>query len=227
MPKLRVLLVEDDRGLAGVLQKALGARDVRVDLAVDGPSGLQRASSQVYDVVILDVRLPGFDGLEVLKRLRGEGSTVPVIVLTAWGEEEDVVQGLYLGADDYLRKPVGVSELLARIHNVHRRVLIHSERGLKVGDVELDSVRGTAVRSGRTIRLTPTESDLLRVLMSSQGVVLSRGTLLNTVWGMEFEPGTNLVAVYVHRLRTKLEKGGEVRIIHTVPGQGYMFGVRD
>jgi DNA-binding response OmpR family regulator len=221
---VKVLLVEDDLELAKTLREALQARGMRVDLAADGPSGFRLASSSNHDVVILDIELPGFDGLEVLGKLREEGSKIPVIMLTAWDEEKDVIRGLDLGADDYLRKPASVPELLARIHSVHRRAMMSSERALKAVDVELDPLRGIALRGGRKIRLTSTEIDLLRVFLSAPGTAISRPTLLKEVWGIEFEPGTNMVAVYVHRLRLKLESKGEPRIIHTLRGEGYLFG---
>lgn len=222
--RLKVLLVEDDPELATMLKEALERREVVVEMAVDGPSGFGLASSPGFDVVILDIELPGYDGLEVLRRLREGGSKIPVIMLTAWDEEKDVIRGLDLGADDYLRKPASVSELLARIHSVHRRMTIHSERALRALDVELDGVRGVAFRGGREIRLTSTECDLLRVLMSSPGTVIPREALLKEVWGVDFEPGTNMVAVYVHRLRAKLEREGERPVIHTLRGEGYLFG---
>jgi len=218
---LRILLVEDDPTISDLVREGFADEPMTLELAADGPTGLERASSAPFDVVLLDIELPGYDGLELLRRLRASGSDVPVIILTGRGDEADIVRGLSAGADDYVAKPFSGLELVARIQAVHRRAMMASGRALRFGDVELDVVRGRATRAGHRIPLTPTEFELLRVLMTTPGVPVSRQDLLARVWDITFDPGTNLVDVHISRLRSKLEADGAPRIVHSVRGEGF------
>jgi len=219
--KLRVLLTEDDPHVVKQVREALRRQGHSVDVAGDGPSGLELASTQGYDAVVLDIGLPGFDGLEVLRRLRAGGNRVPVLVLTGQDDESEVVRALEDGADDYLTKPASLLELTARLQALHRRATIVPTSTLKVHDLELDTVRGVVRRAGRKVPLTETERDLLGVLMASAGRVVTHQALLEAVWGIDFDPGTNVLPVHISRLRSKLESRGERRLIHTVREVGY------
>jgi len=219
--KLRVLLTEDDPHVVKQVREALRRQGHSVDVAGDGPSGLELASTQGYDAVVLDIGLPGFDGLEVLRRLRAGGNRVPVLVLTGQDDESEVVRALEDGADDYLTKPASLLELTARLQALHRRATIVPTSTLKVHDLELDTVRGVVRRAGRKVPLTETERDLLGVLMTSAGRVVTHQALLEAVWGIDFDPGTNVLPVHISRLRSKLESRGERRLIHTVREVGY------
>jgi len=223
-PNLHVLLVEDDPQIVSQLEKALEQQGIEVDVARDGPSGFEAVSGTAYDVVVLDIGLPGYDGIEVLRRIRARGQMVPVLILTAQDDESDVVLGLQEGADDYMIKPASVVELIARLHAVHRRAGNAAEKTLRVADVELDTVRGVATRAGRRLRLTPTERDLLGVLMTSAPEVVAYRDILLAVWGIDFDTGTNVLPVHISRLRTKLEAGGQSRMVHTVRELGYRLG---
>ena len=221
---LNVLLVEDDPGVSTPLRAVFATESVAVDVATDGPSGFEAASGATYDVIILDVELPRYDGFEILRRLRDAGSSVPVIMLTVRSQATDVVHGLREGADDYVAKPFNSSELLARVYAVHRRAQMASGKTLRFRDVQLDVVHRRAERAGERLRLTGTEFAILEALLATPDVVVTRRELLERVWGIRFEPGTNRVDVHVFRLRSKLEAGGRTRIIHSVRGQGFKMG---
>jgi len=222
---VRVLVVEDEPKLASYLQKGLGENGYVVDIAGDGIDGAHMAVHGDYDLVLLDVMLPGIDGFGVLKAIRA-GKDVAVLMLTARDRVDDRVLGLREGADDYLVKPFAFSELLARIEALQRRGMRGAAPGatrLVLGHLELDLARRKAVREGRPLELTPKEFLLLSLLMRRQGEVLSRTVLAEQVWDMHFDSDTNVVDVAVRRLRTKLDDPFEVRMLRTVRGMGYVL----
>jgi two-component system copper resistance phosphate regulon response regulator CusR len=223
---MRVLVVEDEVKLASYLHKGLTENGYVVDVAHDGIDGAHLAVHGDYDLVVLDVMLPGVDGFGVLKALRAAKDTA-VLMLTARDSVEDRVSGLREGADDYLVKPFSFSELLARITALQRRG-VRAGGGqvstrLVVGDIELDLARRKATRAGQVLDLTPKEFLLLSLLMRRQGEVLSRTVLAEQVWDMHFDSDTNVVEVAVRRLRTKLDDPFETRMLKTVRGMGYVL----
>lgn len=222
---MRVLVVEDEPKLASYLQKGLGENGYVVDIARDGIDGAHMAVHGDYDLVLLDVMLPGIDGFGVLKAIRA-GKDVAVLMLTARDSVDDRVLGLREGADDYLVKPFAFSELLARIEALQRRGMRSSTPGstrLVLGHLEVDLARRKAVREGCSLDLTPKEFLLLSLLMRRQGEVLSRTVLAEQVWDMHFDSDTNVVDVAVRRLRTKLDDPFEVKMLRTVRGMGYVL----
>ncbi len=223
---MRVLIVEDSGRMAKCLSKGLSEECFATDIAPDGIDGLSMASSGVYDLVLLDINLPGMDGFELIRQLKQRRSDVPVIMVTARDGVADRIEGLDLGADDYLTKPFSFDELLARIRAVMRRPGSRSEPVLGVEDVELDPARGTARRGDRKLTLSAREFSLLRVLMSNADRVMSRSRLYDSVWGTDHDGSSNVLEVYINYLRNKLEDAGESRIIHTVRGRGYVFGAK-
>lgn len=217
----RVLLAEDDRGVRESLERALRFEGFEVVTAADGRRALDLARSDNVDVLVLDVMMPEFDGLEVTRRLRASGSRLPILMLTARTEVSDRVAGLEAGADDYLTKPFALDELLARIRALLRRSGVTGHRGiLQVADLVLDPAARRVTRDGRAVELTKTEFDLLELLMLNEGVVLSRDVIYERVWGLDSETSSNSIDVYVGYLRRKL--GDEPRLIHTVRGVGYV-----
>ncbi len=221
---MKILLVEDERKIADFVCEGLGARGVIVEHVDNGHAGFERASQGGFDVVVLDIMLPGRDGLSVLSELRQKGNTTPVILLTARNELGDRVKGLDLGADDYLAKPFYVEELDARIHALMRR---DRQSNLEVGDIRLDRVSREAICRGHAVELTSREFSLLEYLMRSAGEVFTRGQILEHVWGYDFDPSTNVVDVCVKRIRAKMDDlpGAETRKspIEAVRGSGYRF----
>lgn len=221
MPK--ILIVEDEPDLARGLRFNLEARGYDVVTAADGEAGYQAALSERPDLVLLDVMLPKRDGFEVCRALRRSAPALPVVMLTARGREEDVVLGLKLGADDYVKKPFGVAELVARIETVLRRTSGGSPDRLVFGDVVLDFVRHEASRAGAAIELTPKEFEILRYFAAHRGVV-SRDALLNAVWGYTSAPNTRTVDAHIVKLRQKIEaRPSEPKHLLTVHGLGYKF----
>jgi DNA-binding response OmpR family regulator len=224
-PEVALLLVEDDARVADFVTRGLVAEGYTVVHAADGPSGLARASSgEVWDMMIVDVMLPGFSGRELTRRLREEGHTIPVLMLTAMDAVEDKIEGLRGGADDYLTKPFDFDELLARIEALIRRgrgFEAAPDRRLIVRDLVLDREAMEVRRGGRLVELTGKEFQLLELLMSTPGKVLSRTRILNKVWGYDSDPLTNVVDVYIRRIRAKLELDSETGLIRTVRGYGY------
>jgi len=222
---MRILVVEDDRKLAHYLKRGLAEQGHVVDVELNGIDGLHFALENQYDLLILDLRLPGIDGFELLMALRVHKQT-PVIVLTALDRVEDRVRGLQAGADDYLTKPFAFSELLARIHAVTRR---GGQAGapMSVGDLELDSVGRRVRRGGRQLELTAREFALLYVLLRHRGEVLSRTELAAQVWDTEFTGDSNVVEVAIRRLRSKLDDPYAEKLLHTVRGAGYVLELRD
>lgn len=220
---MRVLVVEDDSKLASVLRQGLKEQGFAVDVAGDGTVGLKLALTTQYDAVLLDLMLPGQDGLEVLREIRRHGRAVPVLILTARSSVDDRVLGLDLGADDYLSKPFDMKELFARLRAITRRPLIEPSTILRVADLELDPARREVRRQGTRIDLTTKEFTLLEYLMRKKGMVVTRAMILDHVWDMDYHGGSNLVEVYINYLRRKIDQSFGPKLIHTVRGAGYVL----
>jgi len=220
---MHILVVEDEQRLAFLLRRVLMEERHAVDLAHDGHTGLDLALSDTYDVVILDVMLPKLDGLEICRQMRAEHIMTPVLMLTARGAVEDRVTGLNVGADDYLTKPFAMEELLARINALLRRRDRRFDEApqLSVGDLTLDLVRHEARRDGRLIELTAKEFALLEYLMRHPGQVLTRTQIVDAVWRYDLEALSNVVDIYIHYLREKIDQGFSHPVIKTVRGVGY------
>ncbi len=218
-PGTRILLVEDDRSIASFVEPELEHLGFRVRCAYDGPSGLEEAQEFRPELIVLDIMLPKLDGVGVLKKLRQQGSRVPVVMLTARDTTLDKVHSLNLGADDYLTKPFEIDELLARIRALLRRV--EGEEILRVSDLEVNTATREVRRGEREIDLTAREYDLLEFMARNPRRVLSRDSLLSHVWDQEFGLTTNVVEVYVAYLRKKVDAPGEDKLIRTVRGAGY------
>ena len=220
---MKILIVEDEAKLAHVLHKGLKENGYIADWADDGELGLDMAREGNYAAIILDVMLPKKDGFEVLRELRKAGSTVPIIMLTARSRVDDRIQGLDLGADDYLPKPFDFKELLARLRAVTRRPTVELRTILKVADLELDLQSREVRRGGDAIDLTAKELVLLEYLMSRKGLALTRAMILENVWASEdaYDGGSNLVEVYINFLRKKIDQGRPVKLIQTLRGVGY------
>ncbi len=219
---MRILVVEDDRENAEFIMSGLSARGHSADLAVAGADGLRRAIAERYDAVVLDRMLPELDGLSVVKAMRAAGIGTPVLFLTNLSGIDDRVEGLGAGGDDYLVKPFGFSELLARLAALARRPPLADERTiLSVHDLEMDLIRRTVRRDGQLIELQPREFQLLEFLIRSEGRVVTRTMLLENVWRFHFDPKTNIVETHISRLRTKIDKGRRAPLIHTLRSIGY------
>ena len=223
MGSARVLLVEDDRGVRESLARALQFEGYDITTASDGGSGLELARSVDPDAVILDVMMPVLSGLDVARKLRAEGSDVPILMLTARHEVPDRVDGLDAGADDYLVKPFALDELLARIRALLRRSgPTEAADILRLNDLEIDPAGRRVTRDGHEIPLTRTEFDLLELLVFNAGTVLTREIILERIWGFDFTTTSNSFDVYIGYLRRKTEQGGRSRLIHTVRGVGFV-----
>lgn len=223
---MKILIVEDEAKTGEYLHQGLTEAGFVVDLAKDGVDGLHMAGDQDYDLVILDVMLPGLNGWQVLQRLRERGQQMPAMFLTARDQVEDRVKGLELGADDYLVKPFSFAELLARVRTILRRGRSGTETTtLRVADLELDLLRRRVARAGRRIDLTAKEFGLLELLMRRHGEVLPRSLIASQVWDMNFDSDTNVIEVAVRRLRSKVDDGQAVKLIQTVRGMGYVLEV--
>jgi two-component system copper resistance phosphate regulon response regulator CusR len=222
---MRILVIEDEPKAARYLQRGLGESGFVVDLSGDGEEGLALARMTDYDLLIVDVTLPGRDGWSVVAELRRRKNT-PVIFLTARDAVADRVRGLELGADDYLVKPFAFSELLARIRTVLRRGPVRQPVQLHVADLEIDLARQRATRAGQPIRLTSKEFALIALLARRPGEVLSRALIAEMVWGINFETDTNVVEVLVRRLRAKVDEPFATKLIHTERGRGYVLEAR-
>lgn len=218
---MNILVIEDQPRLAGFIKKGLTEEGHVVDIASDGVTGLSLAHVGTYDVIVLDVMLPGKNGFQVTAELRAEGNATPILMLTVKDTREDVIRGLDVGADDYLTKPFDFGELLARVRALGRRTQPIRRHVLRFADVELDQLQHEVRRGGERIPLTPTEFRLLEALMRIPGQVVRRTELLDRVWGMGFDPGTSLIDVHVTNLRKKLEAGGRPRVIAAVKGVGF------
>jgi len=219
---MRLLVIEDEKKAGEYLKKGLEESGFTVDVAANGIDGLHHALEEAYDLVVLDVMLPGIDGWEVLRRLRAKKDT-PVLLLTAIDELEERVRGLELGGDDYLVKPFAFVELLARIRTLLRRGPPRDIEHVHIGDLEIDAVRRRVRRSGQRIDLTPKEFALLQLLARRRGEVLSRTQIASYVWDMNFDSDTNVVEVSIRRLRAKVDDGHDLKLIHTVRGMGYVL----
>lgn len=218
---MKILVVEDEKKVAAFVRKGLEARGFVVDTAVQGDEGFLLACTRPYDAAILDIMLPGRDGLSILRTLRDRKIPLPVILLTARGELNERLEGLNLGADDYLTKPFHIEELIARLQAVTRRAAGQSQSTLAVADLSLNLLTREVSRAGRPIELTTREFALLEQLLRSPGRVLTRVEICERVWDYHFDPGTNLVDVYIQRLRKKVDEEHPVKLIETVRGVGY------
>jgi len=220
---MRILLIEDEKKTASFIRKALQAEGFAVDVCHNGEDALSAPSATPYDAIVLDVMLPGRDGLSLLRHWRQNRNSTPVLLLSARGEVNERVEGLNIGADDYLPKPFALVELIARVRALTRRSGDNKSVILKVADLSLDTVTHFAERGGRRIELTAREYRLLEYLMRSAGRLCGRMMILEKVWDYDFDPGTNLVDVYVKRLREKIDAGFEPKLLHTVRGTGYVM----
>ena len=222
---MRILVVEDDQSTGDYLRKGLTESGFIVDLARNGTDGLHAASEAEYDLIVLDVMLPGLDGWTVLQRLR-ESKQVPVLFLTARDDVQDRVKGLELGADDYLVKPFAFAELLARIRTLLRRGPTREPESLQIADLNIDVLRRRVTRATQRIDLTPKEFALLYLLARRKGEILSRSFIASQVWDMNFDSDTNVVDVAVRRLRAKVDDPFGEKLIHTARGMGYVLEER-
>jgi DNA-binding response OmpR family regulator len=220
---MRILVVEDDKKVASFIEKGLREDGYSVDVAHDGDDGSLKAHVYDYDLLVLDVMLPGKTGFDILTALRREESTVPVLLLTARDSTEDIVRGLDAGADDYLTKPFSFEVLLARVRALVRRGGARRLERLRFADLEMDRIRHTAARGGRDLRLTPKEFQLLEYFLLHPEEVVRRTQLLEKVWDLHFDPMSNVVDVHVAKLRRKTTEEGEDPLIHTVRGVGYIL----
>ena len=220
---MRILLVEDEPKVAGFVQRGLVAERYAVDIAADGREGLELAEAFPYDLIVLDLMLPGIDGREVLQRIRRQNTWVPVLVLTARDAIEDKVRLFDAGADDYLTKPFAFAELLVRTKALLRRGPVNRSSTLTVADLELDRLTQQVKRAGKRIELTAKEYSLLEYMMLNPGRVLSRNMIIEHVWDQSFDGITNIVDVYVRHLRSKVDDGHEFKMIRTVRGAGYII----
>ena len=220
---MRILVVEDEPEAAAVLAKGLCEHSFAVDIAYDGHAALEQFSINDYDLVILDVLLPGINGLEVCRRLRHDGASAPILMLTARGEPDQRVQGLDVGADDYLPKPYHFPELLARLRALLRRGPALAASVVSVDDLVIDTRARRVQRAQQTITLTTKEYALLDYLARRQGEVVGRADIAEHVWDDSFDPMSNLIEVYIQRLRRKIDDGHAMKLIHTRRGAGYVL----
>ncbi|BEO03188.1 heavy metal response regulator transcription factor [Serratia marcescens] len=218
---MRILVVEDDIGTGDYLKKGLGEAGYGVDLARNGTDGLFRALEQDYDAIVLDVMLPGLDGWQIIEVLRKK-SDVPILFLTARDGVQDRIHGLELGADDYLIKPFSFTELVLRLRTLLRRGPVREADHYAIADLQLDVLRRRAVRQDQVIPLTNKEFMLLHLLVRREGEVLSRTQIASQVWDMNFDSDTNVVDVAIKRLRAKIDRPFDVKLIHSVRGIGYV-----
>jgi two-component system response regulator MprA len=221
--KAHMLVVDDDPRITELLRRILAYEGYSVAIAASGDEALKRTLERPPDLIVLDILLPGINGLEVARRLRAAGDNVPILMLTARDSVADRVEGFEMGADDYLIKPFAPEELLVRVKALLRRNQEDRHEVLRYADVELDTGTRIAYRGAREIDLSPTEYELLALFLRRPRQVLTREIILDRVWGMDFEGSSNVMEVYVGYLRAKLEAEGEPRLIHTVRGVGYVF----
>jgi len=219
---MRMLLVEDEKNVAAFIKKGLEEEFYAVDVAEDGAEGFLMATSNEYDLMILDIMLPGINGIELCKRLREKGLKAPILMLTAIDSVNSKVEGLESGADDYLTKPFAFSELLARIKALLRRTS-DSVSELSLEDLRMDLLSRRVFREDKEVVLTPKEFSLLEYLLRNKGRVLSRTQIIENIWGYTFDPNSNVVDVHVKFLREKIDAGIDKKLIHTVRGAGYIL----
>lgn len=222
---MRLLLVEDEKDAAVMLAKGLREQAYAVDVVLNGSDALEKAHINQYDLILLDIMLPGLDGLEVCRRLRSDGLAVPILLLTARVGVDDRIIGLDCGADDYLTKPFDFRELLARIRALLRRGEMLRDTVLEVGDLTIDTRSHTASRGGTAIRLTAKEYALLEYLARRKGEVVGREDISEHVWEEDYDPFSNLIEVYIKRLRRKIESETAPTLLHTRRGEGYILDV--
>ncbi len=221
---MRILVVEDEKKIADFVANGLRAAQFEAEVVQDGDVAFAKLQSETYAAAVLDIMLPGRDGLSILRQLREGGNNVPIVLLTARGSVNERIEGLRLGADDYLPKPFSIDELVVRLQAVLRRVTGEKLTVLHYADVTLNLLTRDVQRAGRLVDLSPREFELLEFFLRSPERVLGRMSIIEHVWGSHFDPGTNLVDQYVKRVRRKLEDGFPAKLIHTVPGSGYRFG---
>lgn len=222
---MKILVIEDEQSVSSFIRKGLEEQGHEVTQAFDGTTGLRTAFQKQFNLIILDIVLPGMNGLEVCKKLREEGGdSVPILMLTALGATDDIVTGLDAGADDYLGKPFKFKELMARVRAISRRKNLSSTtKQLHVADLELNLDSKKVNRSSKPIKLTAREFSLLEYLIRNKGRVVSRVDILENVWEVNFDMGTNVIDVYVNYLRNKIDKNFSPKLIHTVVGMGYVL----
>jgi two-component system copper resistance phosphate regulon response regulator CusR len=220
---MRILIVEDEKKTANYLKKGLVEQGFTVDIAAEGDDGLHLALTEGYDLIVLDIMLPGRSGWSIITELRASGNEVPVIFLSARDEVHDRVHGLELGADDYMVKPFAFSELLARIRIILRRHPLQQAEVMRMADLELDLIRHKARRGGISLDLTAKEFQLLALLLRRRGEVMTRTTISEQVWGINFDSDTNIVDVAIRRLRKKVDDPYPLKLIHTIRGVGYVL----
>jgi heavy metal response regulator len=220
---MKILLVEDEKKVASFIKRGLEEEHFTVDVAYDGESGEFMALTSEYDLIILDILLPKKNGFEVLKSLRANGIQTPILILTAKGSIDDKVEGLNSGADDYLTKLFAFAELIARIRSLLRRTSSEKSNIIKVADLELDTVKHIAKRGEKIIELTAREYSLLEYFMRNKGRVLTRTMIAEHIWDYHIDTGSNIIDVYVRRLRKKIDEGFPKKLIHTIRGVGYII----
>jgi DNA-binding response OmpR family regulator len=220
---MRVLIVDDDKKTAGFISKALKSEGCAVDVLHNGDEALGAILATAFDAVVLDIMLTGRDGLSVLRQLRAKGNQTPVLLLSARGEVNERVEGLKAGADDYLPKPFALEELVTRVQTIARRSGQANWAVLRLADLTLDTSSRTAHRGGRKIELTTREYRLLEYLMKSSGRICTRMLILEKVWDYHFDPGSNIIDVYVGRLRDKIDADFEPKLLHSIRGVGYVM----
>jgi heavy metal response regulator len=223
---MRILLVEDEKRLSHYIKKGLTEAGFAVDTAYDGEEGLYLAKEETYDVIILDVMLPKLGGVEICKQLRASQKNTPTLMLTARSETEDKVLGLESGADDYLTKPFVFVELNARINALIRRNYHQTSRNLSIVDLEIDPLKHTVKRNNMSIKLTPKEFAILELLLRRKDEVVTRTQIIEHVWDYNFESMSNVVDVFLGTLRKKIDRGYNIRLLHTLHGVGYMISDR-
>lgn len=220
---MRILVVEDEPALGAQLVRAIGAAGHTVDSAADGATAHYLGEVEDFDAVVLDLGLPKLDGLSVLRRWRAAGRNMPVLILTARGAWHEKVAGIDAGADDYLAKPFSFQELLARLRAITRRPAVEPRTVLSAADLELDTVRHEVRRAGRPIELSAKEFALLELLLRKKGAVVTRSMILDRIWDLDYDGGSNLVEVYINYLRRKVDQDFEPKLIQTVRGSGYVL----
>ncbi len=220
---MRILVVEDEKKVASFIKKGLEEEYYSVDIAYDGKEGYHLALTEEYDLIILDIMLPVKDGLTVIKELRQENISTPVLFLSAKDSLKDKIEGLNLGADDYLTKPFSFEELVARVRALLRRTSVNKTIELKAGDLILDTQKHIVLRNGNEITLTPKEYSILEYLIRNKNKIISRTILTEHVYDYHFDTDTNVIDVYINKLRNKIDKGYEKHLLNTVRGIGYII----
>ena len=224
---MRILLVEDDPKVSAFILKGLKEEGYALDAYADGMDGAHWAVENEYDLIILDVMLPGMNGLDICRHIRAENKSTPVLMLTARDSSDDIVSGLDSGADDYLTKPFSFDVLLARVRALLRRAQQYRSATLRIADLEMDPATRRVSRAGADIQLTGKEYAMLEYFMRNPGVGLSESRIIEHVWDMNHDSMTNTVNVYIHHLRNKIDRGQSRRLIHTIRGAGYLFSDRE